>query len=87
MKITVFRNSYEVTSPEVKELRLSGYELGQFLNTLRLLFDIDIIHSGESLSVKKDVKMPVQGIVYMFHDFPVSLKPGIFLSGFVWTRL
>ena len=29
------------------------------------LFLLDIIHSGESLYVKKDVKMPVQGITFM----------------------
>ena len=29
------------------------------------LFLSDIIHSGESLYVKKDVKMPVQGITFM----------------------
>lgn len=29
------------------------------------LFLLDIIHSGESLYVKKDVKMPVQGITFI----------------------
>lgn len=29
------------------------------------LFLSDIIHSGESLYVKKDVKMPVQGITFI----------------------
>ena len=34
---------------------------------IRILYFLnltDIIHSGESLFVKKDVKMPVQGIAY-----------------------
>lgn len=38
----------------------------RILKSSHFLHLTDIIHSGESLFVKKDVKMPVQGIVYSY---------------------
>ena len=48
----------------------------------------DIIHSGETLSVKKDVKMPVQGTVYSISLFTAfSLYSDIVLTVVILTLI
>ena len=52
----LFRIIHPPSPPPASKVKWSSLNSSHFLTT-------DIIHSGESLFVKKDVKMPVQGML------------------------